>query len=347
MNIKKIKIVFILFMLITPYIFSKEGIIVGNDDKILKTFRDGKKEDIIKLADDMSRKYSSVILHLGSRYVFKKGSFFYYKTSRENLQIFSNHLKKNNIKLYLWFFDSYGEEKFNEIYEKYKSIFNENIDALKKLDIEYSGLVVDFERINGASNKFKKRNNEKLIEILKYVRGNLKNKKLYIFASIVDSKIENKNRGYSEDEILKYVDNIIPMLYIKDEGFVIKKGLVYPVMRDERVNQLIKYYKSKKYKIAVSWENGIIIKKGDNLYFIKTAYRDNIIFKNLKEIMKVDFEKYRIYYYQAKNNFDIKRNDLVVEKISKGNVLYFIELKENIKQDTDFIWEYFLVNRKI
>lgn len=79
--------------------------------------------------------------------------------------------------------------------------------------------------------------------------------------SIIDNKSENINRGYNEKEILKYVDNIISMLYIKDGGFYLQEGELKLSLTTNRIEDLRDYYDDNNYRVAVSLEGGIILEK--------------------------------------------------------------------------------------
>lgn len=194
---------------------STEGIIIANNNRIIEIFRSPTKEKINTLIDDLDH-YEKVILHLGSKYVFEKGSAFYYRTSQENLKYFCEKLSQKNIEVYLWFLDSFGNKGFTDIYNNYKEIIDNNYNHIIQLDLKYEGIVIDLEWINLDTDID---NSTKYLEIIKYLDEKFINKKFYAFASIIDNKAENIKRGYSESELLKHLDNIIPMLYIKDGGF--------------------------------------------------------------------------------------------------------------------------------
>ena len=147
-----------------------QGIILANNQKIIDIFRSKDKDKVDLLLQELEE-YDEIIIHLGSKKVFERGSAFFYKTSQKNLKYFANQLDKNNKKLYLWFLDSFGGDSFLNIYSQYQDIIDSNLYYLNKLSLEYEGIVVDLEWINLNTGD----NSKKYLEILKYLKNNFKN----------------------------------------------------------------------------------------------------------------------------------------------------------------------------
>lgn len=336
----KTKILFFLIILLIIFSItaSSKGIIIANNNNIIDIFRSRSKEKINVLIKDLIS-YDKVILHLGSKYVFQKGSAFYYKTSQENLKYFCDSLSKNNIEVYLWFMDSFGSKGFEDIYNDHKNIIDNNYKHIDQLDLKYEGIVIDLEWINLLTDID---NSNRYLQIIKYLTNKFKNKKLYAFAPIIDNTRENIKRGYPESELLQYLDNIIPMLYIKDGGFYLENNQLNFFLNKNRIEDIKNYYYENNYIPAVSIENGIILEKNNNLYFIKTTNTFNY-----KDKVNIVYEKNKFYYeikgYKTTENFSIERNDGVYEEIKKNNIIHFFQLNtQNLIQENNYIWEYFI-----
>ncbi|MGM0509423.1 MAG: hypothetical protein ACQERZ_09760, partial [Fusobacteriota bacterium] len=260
-----------------------KGVIMASDKDILRNFRDFDKNQMKEFAQNVSKKYDKVILHLGSQYVFKRGGPFFYKTSQNNLKVFSEELKKDGVEIYFWILDSFGGEGFLDIYNSHRDIIDENIEKLEQQDIYYNGIVIDLEWINNYGYE----NNNKYLEILKYLKDKIKDKELYSFASIIESPIENQKRGYTEDKIKEISDGLIAMLYPMDGGFYLEKGKLKLLLNDNRLDTIKKYLEKSGYKIAYSLVGGIIIEKNQKLYKIKNLIsKDSINLEDTTEIYK-------------------------------------------------------------
>lgn len=336
----KIRILFLIIILLITFNIttSAKGIILANNEKIIEIFRSHTKEKIENLINDIDH-YEKVIIHLGSKYVFERGSAFFYKTSQENLIYFCDKLSEKNIKVYLWFLDSFGSKNFTTLYEDYKNIIDNNYKNINQLNLKYDGIIIDLEWINLNSNF---ENNEKYIEIIKYLSNKFVNKEIYSFASIIDNEKENIRRGYDERNILNYLDNIIPMLYVKDGGYFIEDNQLNFYFNKNRIENLKKYYHDNNYIPAVSIEDGIILERNSHLYFIKTTnnfnYEDNV-----KEIYKKEKYYFKITGFKPINEFIIEKNDGITEKIRTNDRLHYFRLNNaNLLKDDNYIWEYFI-----
>ncbi|MFW5988498.1 MAG: hypothetical protein ACOCQA_03585 [bacterium] len=340
----KSKLIFI-FFIITAYLLAAqpaeaEGIILADDDKILEIFRDGSQNQIIDLAGQI-KDYDKVILHLGARRVFSRGHPFFYKTSRANLKTFSEQLQKQKQDFYIWFLDSFGSEMFLELYDEHQQIVDANYQQLKQLDLDYQGIIIDLEWINLDTTANQSDNQTKYLEILKYLRNKFKDKELYAFMSIIDDQQENLSRGYKEEEIMKYLDNIVVMLYLKDAGFYTADNELNLILRDNRIDDLKDYYKYENYQIAVSLEGGIFLERNDKIYFIKTT--NEYKFTDQSQLFYSKEEKYyQISGYKPQNSISIKRNDGQLVEINEKDRLHFLKIKADALVDReDYIWEYF------
>jgi len=343
MNTKKLIFIFIIFFIVNHFannIVHSKGIIIAEDQRVLETFRSRNQNVIKNLAESVSE-YDEVILHLGNKKVFTRGHPFFYKTSIENLEYFANQLDKQDQKLYIWFLDSFGSESFLEIYEDYQEIIKTNLKTINEIDLDYDGIVIDLEWINLGSGN----NSKKYLEVLEYLSKEIGSKKLFAFMSIIDNESENINRGYNEKEILKYVDNIIAMLYIKDGGFYLKDSKLKFPISSNRIEDLRKYYNANNYRVAVSLEGGIILEREERLYFIKStnkfAYNDKVV-----KLYTDEKEYYRVTGFVPQESFYIKRNDGIKAKIIEEDRIHFLYVKDNnLLKEKDFIWEYYLMEK--
>ncbi|MFW6001532.1 MAG: hypothetical protein ACOCQE_04085 [Halanaerobium sp.] len=342
----EIKIIFILLIIILnilviqPETAAARGIIIADDRGILETFRDDNQNKILDLAQAVSE-YEQVILHLGAQKVFSRGHPFYSRNSQNNLVLFAEEMQKQDQNFYLWFMDSFGSEMFLELYDNYQEIIDANYNGLQDLNLVYDGIVIDLEWINLGQENSQANNSEKYLDILKYLNKKFEDKEIYAFMSIVDDQEENFKRGYKEDEILRYLDNIIPMLYIKDGGSYLAEAELEMQLKENRIESLRKYYQNRNYQAAVSLEGGIYLEKNKNLYFIKTLkYFD---YQDQTELLYSREKKYyKITGYQPKENFTIERNDGKLIEIKEDELLHFLEIKaETLVKEDDYIWEYF------
>ncbi|MGM0410975.1 MAG: hypothetical protein ACQEQF_09470, partial [Bacillota bacterium] len=124
-----------------------QGIILADNQKIIDIFRNKDKTKVDSLISDL-KNYNKIIIHLGAKKVFERGNAFFYKSSQENLNYFINELKKDDKKVYLWFLDSFGGDSFLEIYNEHEEIIKANYNHLKKMNLNYDGIVIDLEWIN-------------------------------------------------------------------------------------------------------------------------------------------------------------------------------------------------------
>jgi len=345
----KIKII-ILFLILINFVFMQaevaeaKGIIIADDQKILEIFRDSDQNQIIELAQDI-REYDKVILHLGSQKVFSRGHPFFYRTSKENLSIFARQLKKQDQKFYLWFLDSFGSEMFLNIYNDHQQIIDSNYQYLKKLDFDYEGLVIDLEWINLGLKAGSDTNQARYLEVLEYLKNKFETKELYAFMSIVNDQQENISRGYPEKEILKYLDNLIVMLYLKDSGFYLAEGELKMTLRDNRIDSLREYYQANNYQTAVSLEGGIFLERDEILYFIKTT--NNFSYHEQSQLFYSNENKYyKTSGFILKKELILKRNDGQINRLKKGDRLHFLEInRDNLLIENDYIWEYFQMQK--
>lgn len=344
MRIGKLILIVIILILIINYsptnIVESKGIILAEDQIILETFRSRDQQAIQNLAENINE-YEEVILHLGNKKVFTRGHPFFYKTSIENLELFANQLDEQGQEFYIWFLDSFGSDSFLEIYEDYQKIIDSNLNKLDDINLDYDGIVVDLEWINLDSEN----NSEKYLEVLSYLRKEIGDKKLFVFTPIIDNKSENIRRGYQEKEILKYVDNIISMLYIKDGDFYLKDGELKLSLSTNRIEELRNYFNDNNYRIAVSLEGGIILEKEERLYFIKST--NKFVYKE-KVLKAYTNEKkyYEVEGYVPKESFYIERNDGRKVEITAADKLHFLNIKSNnLMKEKDFIWEYYLLQK--
>lgn len=345
----KIKII-ILFLIILNFLVIKsgiveaKGIIIADDQEILEIFRDSDQNQIIELARDI-REYDKVILHLGSQKVFSRGYPFFYRTSKENLSIFARQLEKQDQKFYLWFLDSFGNDMFLNIYNDHQQIIDSNYQYLKKLDFDYEGLVIDLEWINLGLEVGSDANQARYLEVLEYLKNKFETKELYAFMSIVNDQQENISRGYQEAEILKYLDNLIVMLYLKDSGFYLAEGELKLTLSDNRIGSLREYYQANNYQTAVSLEGGIFLERDEVLYFIKTT--NNFAYRDQSQLFyRKENKYYKTSGFILGKDITLKRNDGQISKLKQGDRLHFLEIKgDNLLIENDYIWEYFQLQK--
>ncbi|MGM0548856.1 MAG: hypothetical protein ACQER0_06230 [Bacillota bacterium] len=340
----KIIILFLILLSFTLIWLPKieaRGIIIADDQQILEIFRDSTAEEIRNLARKL-KNYDQVILHLGARKVFNRGHPFFYRTSKKNLVIFAEQLRQQKQKFYLWFLDSFGSEMFLDIYNQHQQIIDSNYLQLQELDLAYNGIVIDLEWINleAAAN-----NQSKYLEMLSYLKNKFRDKKLYAFMSIVNEKKENIRRGYSEVEILNYLDNLIVMLYLKDSGYYLADDQLKLTLRDRRIDELKEYYQTYNYQIAISLTGGIFLEKAKKLYFVKTT--NNFSYKLASDLFYQTENKYsQISGYLLKEEIKLTRDDGQILELQKGDRLHFLKIKqEELVEENDLIWEYFQMQK--
>jgi hypothetical protein len=336
---------FLIFFLVLTSIFFSRGIIIGDDLFILRTFRDSSPEKIEELALNISKDYDAVVLHLGSRYPFERGSFFFYRRSKENLYLFSKYLNDLNVKFYLWIFDSFGGEQFLNLYEDRHNLIKENLEILESLNIIYDGIIIDLEWINLDGNFF---NNKKYIEFLQMLREQMpQDKELKAFASLIDSDLENIKRGYDIFSLFEIVDSLIPMLYIIDGDFYKRNDSFMPYLNDNRVNSILKYYSQySKISLAISQNRGIIIERDNFFYFIKTVNNIEFLPESFLNFRKDVNYYYDIYYYRVLEDTIIIKNDESEETIYKDEIVYYYAPKNTLTNHADYFWEYYLMNKE-
>lgn len=325
-----------LFIFLSIYIFSK-GIIIGDDLFILRTFRDKSEKDITNIVNKINENFDEVIIHMGRADISKRGNFFFYKTSKENLKLFSQMLEDRNIKLYLWFFDSFSSEEFLELYENRNTLIYKNKQFIDELGIKYEGVVVDFEWIN-LNNNFD--NSEKYLTFLKDIKEIFFDKKIKAFTNTIDSEYENNKRGYNIEKLTKVIDGIIPMLYVVDFGLYYAEDRIHMNFSDDRIENLLDFYKKyEKVYPAFSVTSGILLVRNNSVFYIKDMKIEDIP-KEI-EIKKLEDSKYHtIYQLKVLDDFEVKRNDGVLEKISKGEKVFFLEVKDRIFDISNYIWNY-------
>lgn len=335
----------ILFMLLTSFFGLSKNMIIGDDRYILTTFRDGSTQDMYRIAQDISKNYSSVTIHLGARYPFERGSFFFYRTSQANLIKLSEYLNEFDTKLYLWIFDTFGGEQFLDFYQDRYNMVSENIKKLNELEdrgLIYEGLIIDLEWINlGGYN-----NNAYYLDFIKILRENLcESKELKAFASLIDSERENISRGYDLKIMFQYLDSVIPMLYIEDGAFTKRGNDVLPLLNDNRITSIKNFYDSySKITAAVSVNKGIIIERDNQLFFIRTIDEKDLP-KDFVFVREDKHEYFTIKYYRVNNNISFTRNDGVNETLFRNEMVYYYEPTNKIIDYGDFIWEYYIYQK--
>lgn len=335
------KLILILIVLNLNLYGSNNYIIIADDLLMLRLFRDDKNE-IINMAKDISKKYDGVILHLGNTVIFDKGGQFYYETSKKNLSEFINIIKSQNKKVYFWFFDTFGSKDFLSLYGKYPEVIQTIKPELEKYD--FDGIVLDLEWINYNEEGIEIRNNSKLEEII-FNLENIFDKKVYNFASLIESHEENEKRGYDKTNYHKF----FPMLYIKDGGFYSGSfGEPIPFINDNRIEALKDFYKNNFERVVVSLESGIILKKNDNYYFVTNFNNTNKdltgISENLKKIREFNNKYYSIYEMEVIKEFKLQKNDESYENLEKNQVIYIFKTNKEIISEKDIVWEYFKFN---
>ena len=334
-------ITFIALLFLFTSNVSAKGIIIADEAKETDLFN--KSEDsIILFANQLSGQYNKVILHLGRTYVFRNGNIFTSVKSKKNLVTFCNLLESKNVKVFLWMLDSYGGDRFQEVYKEHQSIISENVSVLDTLHISFSGVVIDMEWINRRNYH----NNEKFVQLLGYLKNKIGDKNLYFFASLINDNKENMSRGYNMKNINE-IARPIDMLYINDSGYNLSNDQLQPNLDDDRIVELKRFFKKKQWLVACSFVSGFVIIRNENQVTLdhKAIDMTNIL-PNLSLDKKQENTFYTIYNYTVKKRFVIKNSLDEFMTAKKNDVFCHIEVKPDIAEENDFIWEYFYLNQK-
>ena len=317
-----------------------QGIIIADDAGQEALFSTTDQHVINDFAQTISASYNKVIIHLGREQVFKRGNIYSSRQSQQNLALFCSALKEKGLKVYLWFFDSYGGNSFLELYNEYQSIIDDNIDELERLNIPYDGIAIDMEQINNGGFN----NNDKYIEIVKHLRQRIGNKKLYCFASLQDDRNSNLTRGYDTREIMKYADNMIEMLYLQEGDYFEATRSGKPKLNTSRIKELKNYYHRQHWLLAVSLRRAYEIQDGQDKFTFIPSLKDDS--QSLLEHAKSKGRrksKYAIIHdYKIKKDvsYDLKNGSTLT--LNKRNALFNVELRgKKLAGRNDFIWEYF------
>ena len=342
-----IKTIFLFLIVMLNKESKAQGIIIADDKKQQEVFSTYDSIKIRQLAVEISKDYSEVILHLGRSFVFDSGNIFDSDSSKQNLLFFCEQLKKDNVKVFLWFFDSYGSASFNELYDDHQDIINQNLQVLDSLKIPYDGIAIDMEWINVGGGS----NNKKYIEILKYLRSKVIDKKIFSFASLVNNETTNSERGYDTKRVLKYADNIIDMLYIQDADFFIFSDKNKPELNVRRIEELRKYFKKQGWLVAVSLEPGMLMENenGDGFQMIPDLHDG---FKPLLNDAKFESKSRNSlahiyeYKFKSKKSYLLKNNE-TISFHKKQRIFYFELYPKKVASSKDFIWEYFMMKERM
>lgn len=325
------------FLLVVNNCYPK-GIIIADEQKQTELFGNKDSNVIIRFADTVALQYDKVIMHLGREFVFRKGNIFSKEINRKNLSVFCRILKKKEITVILWFFDSYGSENFINLFNNHKEIINENIEGIIKNNIYYDGIAVDLEWINLYNNN----NNDRFIELMKYLKTKVQDKKIYYFTSLIDSPDENINRGYDLNKINKIPAIPITMLYINNGGFVKHKKSIVPNINDNRIKELKKYYNKNNWNIAYSLGSGFINKTNNKYEFIGMLNQDTVKkFTILKKTHKAKY--YIIYDFVITEPFSILPENGIKISFNKNEMLYLFRHTNKLPDRNCFLWEYFSI----
>ena len=330
------KYILIFCLIFVNVVFFSKGIIIGDDIFILKTFRDAEKEEILEIVDNIDKNFDEVIIHMGRADISERGNFFFYRTSKENLKFFSNLLEDRGIKLYLWFFDSFGSEGFLDLYNNRFNLITSNKKFIDSLNINYEGIVVDFEWINlGEGN-----NTEKYMVFLEDIKKVFSEKKVLAFTNTIDSEYENTSRGYDLEKMAGIIDGMIPMLYVVDFGLYYRDEKIHMNFSDARIENLLNFYENyEKIYPAFSVTSGLLLVRNENVFYIKYINHANIS-DELKLKEKTEYKYHNIYELEILKNIEIRRNDGVLEKISTNEKLFLLEVKETVFEISDYFWNY-------
>ena len=180
------------------------------------------------------------------------------------------------------------------------------------------------------------------LSVLRYLRHSLGEKKLLVFASVIDNPGENLRRGYDEEQILKIADNVIPMLYPVDGGFKMTEDRPVPLLNDARITSLRRYYWKSGYRAAVSLEGAIILERGGTLEIIRTAGDPAAKFSLRKTDSRTGLY-FQIDSFQARDSFELTGNDGTRVLVRENETLHHFRVLETIVCPGDYLWEYFLI----
>lgn len=306
------------------------GIIIADEGRQTELFNRADSNQIISFYEEIQNKYDKVILHLGKDFVFRKGNIYSTETSKKNLELFCRKMKQSGIKIYLWFFDSWGHDGFQKLYKIYQPAAEENMKILNSYHIYYDGIAVDIEWINhGTENRA---NNRKFHEIILRLKTLSANKPVWYFTSLIDSETENINRGYDIKSLQKSDARPVTMLYIKDGGYSFHKRKLVPDMDDTRLRELIKYYKKNKIEVAFSIEKMLVQKSGKEEKIMKPGE-----FARLQNsLLRIKSKKYKFYTINEYANRDK----------SEGWQIYELIPRTNKTEDNFYLWEYFSMQQQ-
>lgn len=330
----------ILFLLAISSTCHPTGIIIADDIKQTQLFSTASSDSIQRFANAICTKYDKVILHLGRKYVFRSGNIFSSEIAKQNLNLFCASCFQKKIPIYLWFFDCYGGENFNELYLEHKTIIEENIKILQIVGVKYDGIAIDMEWINKENFDHAK----KFEEVIKTLRRNIDDKKLFYFTSLIDNEKSNIDRGYDIKKLRKYNAQPITMLYLKDGGFVLKNKKLHPELNDSRVKSLQKFYKRNDCCIAFSLEKCVVLADytTENIKELPIKLSKLVPYITLKKIVKNT--NYQISEYTVNIDFRLEEYDNNSTEITKNNrVFYFEPNDKRLAGRYDFVWEYFIL----
>ncbi|MCE1198297.1 MAG: hypothetical protein LWW85_04955 [Marinilabiliales bacterium] len=226
---------------------SGKGIVIASESDQLELFNADSLK-VLAFADSITADFNRVILHLGQGYAFRTGGIHATEKSRTNLRLFADRLREKKIPLTLWFLDSFGKEAFEEIYQNYKPISDENVRVLDSLQIPYDGIAVDLEWFNLNNGK----NHARFEEILSYLHDRLKGeKRLYFFAPLQESRQENERRGFHISKLLRSANAPLAMFYPAESGFHVNRNEVLPNFGKERIEHLKQHFRKQKWEVIL------------------------------------------------------------------------------------------------
>jgi len=313
--------------------------ILADEATILSVFRDSDEDSVRRFAREIAARCDGIVVHLGRRDVFSRGGLFFYRTSRRNLKVFCDAMKADGKKVYLWSLDSFGAASFQELAEGCREAIAQDVAELQRLQVPFDGWIADLEWINLPDGD----NAGRLLEVLGFLRELLPRKELLLFAPVIDDPAENVRRGYRESDLLRIVDNLVPMLYVRDAGFTLEGGELRPHLNPDRIEQLRRWYRERGYRPAVSIEGGLIVEREGQPFFVKTIVDDaDPIFAELSPTAVQETRYYRIATYRASRGFPLVKNDGATEAIRAGETVHWLRILGAILEPDDFLWEYTL-----
>ena len=337
----KLSLILLFVLCLLPSSYSQNskdcGIIIA-DEKQQTIIFNSDANTVSSFADSISNSYSKVIIHLGRSFVFRRGNIYTSKKSQQNLVLFCDILKRNNVKLYLWQLDSYGGSSFLKIYSQYKEIISENMDIIDSLNIQYDGIVVDLEWINNDEYD----NSERFLELMKFFRERIGNKDLKYFASLIDNHEVNRKRGYSVSKLPEIQAFPIVMLYPSDGGFYFHRRKLKLHLDDARIKELKLFHKFNGWNVAVSFTADYYINyHGKAIKIDKKMLEKDSVLLNYFIVKSREYKNYKIHTYKSKNKtllYDLKGNKF---EFAENSVLYKFEMKKTILENNYYIYEYF------